>query len=174
MRDLRFQASDPKPNASTALSNQSLLTYPPTRPPTYTTRTPMFLPEEPEEEFELNIVPMIDVIFAILTFFIVSSLFLTRSESLPVSLPKAATADRQERTRITVTVEASGDIALNRKAIALDNLQAGVRDLMGETQASVIVINADEAAAHGRVIEVMDQLHDIEGATLGIATRQPE
>ncbi len=133
-----------------------------------------YLPEEPEEEFELNIVPMIDVIFSILTFFIISSLFLTRSESLPVNLPKAASAELQQRTRITVTVKESGDIALNRNAIALDNLQTGVRDLMDDTQETVIVINADAAVNHGRVVEVMDELRQIEGATLGIATQQPE
>ncbi|MEA5451741.1 biopolymer transporter ExbD [Leptolyngbya sp. CCNP1308] len=133
-----------------------------------------YLPEEPEEDFELNIVPMIDVIFAILTFFIISSLFLTRSESLPVNLPQAASAELQERTRITVSVEESGEIALNRQATTLEDLQAGVRDLMGSTQESVIVINADEAVSHGRVIAVMDELREIEGATLGIATRQPE
>jgi biopolymer transport protein ExbD len=133
-----------------------------------------YIPEEPEEEFELNIVPMIDVVFSILTFFIISSLFLTRSESLPVNLPKAASADVQQRTRITVTVKESGDIALNRNAIALENLQTGVRDLMDETKETVIVINADEAVNHGRVVEVMDELRTIEGATLGIATQKPE
>lgn len=132
----------------------------------------MYLPEEPEDEFELNIIPMIDVIFAILTFFIISSLFLTRSESLPVNLPDADSSEVQERTRITVTVEASGDIALNREAIALETLQSGVRNLMGETQESVIVINADEAVEHGRVIAVMDELREIEGTALGIATER--
>lgn len=133
-----------------------------------------YLPEEPEEEFELNIVPMIDVIFAILTFFIISSLFLTRSESLPVNLPKAASAETQARTRIAVSIQASGEIALNRDAIALSDLQTGVRNLMGETQESIIVINADEAVSHGRVVAVMDELRQIEGATLGIATQAGE
>jgi len=132
----------------------------------------MYVPEEPEEEFELNIIPMIDVIFAILTFFIISSLFLTRSESLPVNLPKADRSEVQERTRITVTVEASGELALNREAIALDNLQASVRELMDSAQESVIVINAGEAVEHGRVIAVMDELREIEGAALGIATER--
>ncbi|HZG39092.1 MAG TPA: biopolymer transporter ExbD [Nodosilinea sp.] len=133
----------------------------------------MFFPEEPDDEFELNIVPMIDVIFAILTFFIISSLYLTRSESLPVNLPKADSSEVQQQTQITVSVKDSGAIALNRESIALENLQSGVRDLMGSTQESVIVINADEAVNHGRVIAVMDELRAIEGATLGIAT-QPE
>lgn len=133
----------------------------------------MYVPEEPEEAFELNIIPMIDVIFAILTFFIISSLFLTRSESLPVNLPKADSSETQERTRITVTVEASGDIAINRDAVELENLQAGVQTLMDQVQESVIVINADEAVVHGRVIAVMDELREIEGAVLGIATESP-
>ena len=136
-------------------------------------RLPMpYLPEEPEADFELNIVPMIDVIFAILTFFIISSLFLTRSEALPVNLPQATSAELQQRTRITVTVEDSGEIALNQEAISLDNLQAGVRNLMDGTQETVVVINADEAVSHGQVVAVMDELRAIEGATLGIATRR--
>ncbi|MGG6242395.1 ExbD/TolR family protein [Nodosilinea sp. AN01ver1] len=130
-----------------------------------------YLPEEPEDEFELNIVPMIDVIFAILTFFIISSLFLTRSESVPVNLPQADSSEVQQRTQITVSVEDSGAIALNRESIDLENLQSGVRNLMDTTQESVIVINADEAVNHGRVVAVMDELRAIEGATLGIATR---
>jgi biopolymer transport protein ExbD len=134
----------------------------------------MYFPEESDDEFELNIVPMIDVIFAILTFFIISSLFLTRSESLPVNLPKAASAEVQERTQITVTVEESGDIALNREATALEDLQSSVRDLMDTTQETVIVINADEAVSHGRVVAVMDELREIEEATLGIATQRGE
>lgn len=133
----------------------------------------MYVPEEPEEAFELNIIPMIDVIFAILTFFIISSLFLTRSESLPVNLPKADSSEVQERTRITVTVEASGDIAINRDAVELETLQVGVQTLMDQVQESVIVINADEAVEHGRVIAVMDELREIEGAVLGIATEPP-
>jgi biopolymer transport protein ExbD len=133
----------------------------------------MYVPEEPEEEFELNIIPMIDVIFAILTFFIISSLFLTRSESLPVNLPKADSSEVQDSTRITVTVETSGDIAINREAVELENLQADVLRLMDQSQESVIVINADEKVEHGRVIAVMDELREIEGAVLGIATERP-
>ncbi|MCP9929075.1 biopolymer transporter ExbD [Cyanobium sp. CH-040] len=133
----------------------------------------LYFPEEHEDEFELNIISMIDVIFAILTFFIISSLFLTRSQSLPVNLPKASSAQPQQRTRITVTVKESGAIALNREAIALTDLQTAVRELMGSPRQSVVVIHADEAVNHGRVVAVMDELRAIEGATLGIST-QPQ
>jgi biopolymer transport protein ExbD len=134
----------------------------------------MYLPEEPDEDFELNIVPMIDVIFAILTFFIISSLFLTRSESLPVNLPDAASAERQPQTRIVVTVAASGELFLNKNPVALETLKREVQQQMEPTQEAVIVIHADEAVRHGRVIAVMDALRTIEGATLGIATEPSE
>jgi biopolymer transport protein ExbD len=132
----------------------------------------LYFPEEPEDDFDLNIVSMIDVIFAILTFFIISSLFLTRSQTLPVNLPKAASAEPQQRTRITVTVEQTGTIALNRQSISLVDLQPAVRELMGSPKQSVVVIHADEAVSHGRVVSVMDQLRAIEGATLAISTQR--
>jgi biopolymer transport protein ExbD len=130
-----------------------------------------YFAEEPEAEYELNIVPMIDVIFAILTFFIISSLLLSRSQSLPVNLPKAASSELQQRTRITVTVEESGTIAVNRETITLGGLQEAVRQRMGPARESVVLIHADEAVNHGRVVAVMDELRAIDGAALGISTR---
>ena len=56
----------------------------------------MRLPDEPESIPQINIVPLIDVTFAILTFFIVSSLSLSKSEGLPVNLPKASTSQVQD------------------------------------------------------------------------------
>ncbi|MGD1851975.1 MAG: ExbD/TolR family protein [Cyanophyceae cyanobacterium] len=129
--------------------------------------------DEVNEEFEINIIPMIDVIFAILTFFIISSLFLSRTEVLPVNLPKADQSEVQERVRVTVSVAKSGDLSINRRAISLENLEAGVRGLIEDGQQIVVVINADEAVDHGRVIAVMDKLRAIEGAALGIATERP-
>jgi biopolymer transport protein ExbD len=52
----------------------------------------MHLPEDPETPPQINIVPMIDVIFVVLTFFILSSLFVTLSEGLPLNFPSAATS----------------------------------------------------------------------------------
>ena len=73
-----------------------------------------------------------------------------------------------------MTVEDSGKIFLNRDAVSLAELPVGVRELMNEPQESVIVINADEAVSHGGVIAVMDQLRDIEGVIIGIATEPPK
>jgi len=134
----------------------------------------MRLPEEPEEtSFQINIVPMIDVIFAILTFFIMSTLFLTRSEGLPVNLPKAATAETQQQEPITVTVNGQGEIAINRQPVLLENLEAIIRAQVGTNESALVVINADASVSHGQVVAVMDRLRLVKGVKLAIATTKP-
>ena len=135
----------------------------------------MRLPDESESEtpFQINIVPMIDVIFAILTFFIMSTLYLTRSEGLPVNLPKAATAETQLQAPINVTINADGEIALNRQPIALSEIENRVRSLVGSSTESLVVINADERVSHGQVVSVMDRLRQIQGVKLAIAAERP-
>lgn len=134
----------------------------------------MNIPDDLDGSPAINIVPMIDVIFAILTFFIMASLFLSRSEGLPVNLPNAATAQSQQQSRITVTIDATGQVSLNREPIALDALADDVRTLMGAQSSALVVINADTKVEHGQVIAVMDTLRTVEGAQVGIATRRSQ
>ncbi len=133
----------------------------------------MNIQDEPDIPAQINIVPMIDVIFAILTFFIISTLFLTRSEGLPVNLPEAQTAESQEQTEITVTVDAEGQLSLNREPITIEELVSQVQALKGDRDSALVIINADQTVDHGRVVAVMDELRTIQGARLGIATQRP-
>ena len=133
----------------------------------------MRLPDEPEMPSQINIVPMIDVIFAILTFFIISTLYLTRSQGLPVNLPKAGTAQSQNSTPIAVTIDEQGNLALNRKATNLEALESQVEALIPSGKEVVVILNADEQVNHGQVIAVVDRVRRVEGAKLAIATKQP-
>lgn len=133
----------------------------------------MRLPSEPDPPPSINIVPMIDVIFAILTFFVLSTLFLTRSEGLPVNLPGAATAELQPQEQTVVTIDASGNLSLNRQPITLDALDAQVRQQTADGNSPLVVINADKAVPHGQVVAVMDRLRAIPNVRLAIATERP-
>ena len=134
----------------------------------------MRLPNEPDAPAEINIVPMIDVIFSILAFFIISTLFLTRSEGLPVNLPKAGNSQVQGTAQITVTIDPQGTITLNRQPVELEQLEAEVRKLIQSGQKAIAILNADEAVKHGLVVAVMDRLRRIEEVKLAIATKKPE
>ncbi|MEM6256363.1 MAG: biopolymer transporter ExbD [Cyanobacteria bacterium P01_D01_bin.156] len=122
------------------------------------------------DEFEINILPMIDVIFAILAFFIVSTLFLTRTEGLPVNLPKTDTSKPQEPADFTVTIEPDGSLFLDKLSVTEDNLRQRIVEQIEPDQKALITIKADEQTYHGNVITVMDTLRTIENASLGIAT----
>jgi len=134
----------------------------------------MNIPEEPEASAQINIVPMIDVIFAILTFFIISTLFLTRSEGLPVNLPDAQTAESQQTDKIVVSIDDAGQLALNQDPVQFEELASAVVALKGDRPEVLVTINADETVYHGIVVGVMDELRTIEGARLGIATQRPQ
>ena len=124
---------------------------------------------EPEENFEINIVPMIDVIFAILAFFMVSSLSLTRSQGLPVNLPSAQTSEPKQTAQINVTIETDGDIFVDRQPIELAQLKGTLTEKIAPNSDSLVIINADEKVEHGQVVKVMDRLRQVPGATMAIA-----
>ncbi|MEM6403010.1 MAG: biopolymer transporter ExbD [Cyanobacteria bacterium P01_D01_bin.116] len=133
----------------------------------------MRLPDEADIPAQINIVPMIDVIFAILTFFVMSTLFLTRSEGLPVNLPQASSAEKTTQpARVTLTVEKNGDLSLNKDPITLEQLEARVKEKVEPGKPLMVVLNADEAVNHGTIVAVMDKVRLVKGAKLGIATKK--
>ncbi len=133
----------------------------------------MRLPEEPDTPPQIYLAPMIDVVFALLTFFIMSTLFLTRSQGLPVSLPAAITGQAQKTAQANITIDQSGNLALDKQPIRLENIANQVRTIVSKNRQTIVVLNADERVSHGRVIAVMDQLRTIQGVRLAIATRRP-
>ncbi|WP_353929742.1 biopolymer transporter ExbD [Okeanomitos corallinicola TIOX110] len=133
----------------------------------------MRLPDEPDIPAQINIVPMIDVIFAILAFFIMSTLFLTKSESLPVNLPKASTALQNTTSlKLTLTVDKTGKMFLNKQPIQLEDLGTELTKQSKTNQELVVVLNADESIKHGQVVGIMDKLRTIPNVKFGIATKK--
>ncbi len=133
----------------------------------------MNLPKEPNIPAQINIVPLLDVVFTLLTFFVISSLFLTNSEGLPVNLPKANSGQpSQTSEKITVTIDSQGQVSVNRKPTTFDALTEKIRILVGSNQNVLVVINADEKANMGVAVAVMDKVRKVPGTKLAIATQK--
>ncbi len=133
----------------------------------------MRLPEDTEtSRLSVNILPMIDVIFAILAFFILSTLYLTTAEGLPVNLPQAVTSTPQDQVDVTLTITPDGELFLGDDAVALADLADQVRKVASE-RSILVTIRADETVDLGRVVAAMDQLRQVDGVKLGIATTEP-
>ena len=110
---------------------------------------------ETEEESEINITPMLDVVFIMLIFFIVTASFVKES-GLDISRPDAATAERKERGNILVAISETGQIWIDRRQIDIRAVRANIERLHAENPQGAVVIQADENSKNGLLVRVMD------------------
>jgi biopolymer transport protein ExbD len=129
------------------------------------------LDDETDDVPEINIVPMIDVVFALLTFFIMASLSLSQAQGLDINLPEASTAGTQTESEINITIDPQGSISLNQKPVTIEAIPDAVRAIKGNSSSAFVIISGDVEVNYGRVIVVMDKLRSIEGVKIGVATQ---
>lgn len=124
----------------------------------------------------IEIIPMIDTIFFLLVFFMLSSLALTRLNGLRVDLPTTRNAPAQKPTELTISIDAQRRISVNRETVSQSNLPAVLRRKIGESKADLnnatVIINADQSVPHGIVVRCIDQAREIGIVHFAIATRE--
>lgn len=112
-------------------------------------------------QVELNVTSFIDIVFNLLVFFILSTSFTTGASSagLVVDLPAAASADQQVRERdIVVAMTTDGLIVVRGASVALESLPALFQEWKKDNPTGWVIVQADAAVPHGRVVAVMDQV----------------
>lgn len=124
----------------------------------------------------LMIIPMIDIIFFMLVFFMMSMLTMVTQRTIPVKLPQAVTAAVDVTKTIPVTVDAEGRVLLEDEAVALESLGGRLKDAVsaatGEGREAVVVLRGDEKAPYGVVIQVLDVVKKSGSPKLVIATEK--
>lgn len=103
----------------------------------------------------LSITPLIDVVLLLLIFFMISTTFVVQP-GIPIQLPEAASAAGQLQKEWVVAVTAQGEVYLNEVRVTLRTLARQLQAAVGRGEVEVLVVKADKAALHGRVVEVMD------------------
>ena len=131
----------------------------------------MRVPRKEPEKARIEVIPMIDIIFFLLVFFMLSTLSMTINRGLPVNLPKAASSQRDLRESLNITVTREGDIFLNKEPIALQEISQRVQTGLAKDPELLAVINADDHAIHGAVVEVMDKVRLAGVSRLAIAVK---
>ena len=125
---------------------------------------------ENDENYEINILPMIDVIFAILTFFIVSSLYLIKLETIPLNLPAASNSSISKENFINVSISLNEKIFINKEETSLEKLNQKLRDInIGNNKK--VIISGDKDVDYGRIVEVLDELRKLNNLKIGISTQ---
>jgi biopolymer transport protein ExbD len=111
--------------------------------------------QEQDEKEEIDMTPMLDVVFILLIFFIVTASFV-KEAGIDVNRPEAATAVKKERANILVAISDKGDIWINKRKVDVRTVQANIERLKAENPQGTVVIQADKKATTDTLIKVMD------------------
>ena len=111
--------------------------------------------QQDEEDQEINITPMLDVVFIMLIFFIVTASFVKES-GIDVNKPQAQTSQPKEKANILIAIDASGAIWIDRRQVDPRAVRANIERLHAENPQGTVVIQADEDARTGDLVRVMD------------------
>ena len=132
----------------------------------------MYFKEKNEPGDSINILPMIDIIFAILSFFIISSLYLTKIDTIKVNLPKSSTAVREQNKPQIITIDNNENIYFNSREISLTNMSSIIRTNIENLEEPIVILRADTSVKHGFIVNLLDELRKIENLKIGISTEK--
>ena len=125
-----------------------------------------------QEETELDMTPMLDIVFIMLIFFIVTTSFVKES-GVAVNTPQAATTTKQETANIFIAITADGEVWIDRRPVDPRSVRTIVARLHADNPEGSVIIQSDAKSATGTLVDVMDQvrLAGVEG--IAIAADKP-
>ncbi|MEW7867772.1 ExbD/TolR family protein [Aeromonas diversa] len=125
-------------------------------------------PKRQRDEIQIDMTPMLDIVFIMLIFFIVTTSFV-REAGLEVHRPEATQAKTQKSSSIMLAVGAKGEIYLDRRPVDVERVKASLARMLAEQPEASLVIQADERVPHGRVVRVMDEAKAAGVANIAVA-----
>ena len=123
-----------------------------------------------EEDNEVNLTPMLDVVFIMLIFFIVTASFVKES-GIDVNRPNAATAERKEKGNILVAISEDNQIWIDRRQVDPRALRANIERMHAENPNGAVVIQADEESKNKLLVLVMDAARTVGVKSVSIAAQ---
>lgn len=123
-----------------------------------------------EEDAGIDLTPMLDVVFIMLIFFIVTTSFVKES-GIQVNRPSATTAEKKERANILIAISESGEVWIQKRRVDIRSVRANVERLHAESPEGTVVIQADKASKNGLLVQVMDQVRSAGVNSISLAAK---
>jgi len=122
-----------------------------------------------EEEADIDMTPMLDIVFIMLIFFIVTTSF-AKEKALEVQRPK----DQQQQTNnksnaVSILIDETGQIFMNNRLVDIERVNANIQNYLAEVETDIAVVKAAKGAPHGIVVRVLDQAAEAGISTLSVA-----
>ncbi|MFC0444541.1 ExbD/TolR family protein [Pseudidiomarina halophila] len=112
-----------------------------------------------EEDAAIDMTPMLDIVFIMLIFFIVTTSFV-KEAGIDVNKPEASQAQKKPSANIFIAIRANGEVWMDKRMVDVERVGANIERLLAEQPTDIVVIQADEEAKHGVVVKVMDQIKE--------------
>ena len=109
-----------------------------------------------EDEAVIDLTPLMDIVFIMLIFFIVTTSFIKES-GVDINRPTANTAERKERGNILIAITANDEVWIDKRRVDIRAVRANVERLKAENPEGAVVIQADKDSRNGLLVQVMDQ-----------------
>jgi biopolymer transport protein ExbD len=123
---------------------------------------------EMSSEADINITPLLDIVFIMLIFFVVTTSFV-REAGIEVNRPTAQTAERKEHASILIAIAPNGEIWIDQRAVDVRSVRAAIERLRAENPEGAVVIQGDRKAQIGLLVQVMDQVRKAGVSNVSIA-----
>jgi len=117
----------------------------------------------------INIVPFTDIVLVLLIIFMIAAPGLV-NRGINVSLPGSSTSKSQRPSKVNILLTSGGKIYLDSKELSLDALRIRMRELVARNNEASVVLNADEGAKHGSVIEALDAIRGAGAKNIYVGT----
>ncbi len=123
------------------------------------------------DDVQINIIPLIDVIFCILTFFILAAVGLSRQQAINVDLPRAETGVPQARQLLIVSLDNLGNVFIEQQPVrSREEFLQRLRDYMQRNPDGLMSLYASPSASYDQVVQLLDLLRSVGGDRVALAT----
>jgi len=113
--------------------------------------------QQNDDDSAIDITPMLDIVFIMLIFFVVTTSFVKES-GIDVNRPSASTAERKETGSILVAISQDNIVWIDKRRVNPDAIRPNIERLHAENPEGAVVIQADKASTSGLLVKVMDQI----------------
>ena len=123
-----------------------------------------------KKEPTIMIIPMIDIVFFLLVFFMVGTLYMNTEQQIPLNLPSTSTSTAKSIEPIIITLTTSHKLYIDNREISADNLSQEVQDIVRTTPRQAFVISASKDVYYNEVIALLDMLKVNGAKYISVAT----